>query len=1048
MSSGVLAEEQVRILYMQAPASNATVFTISLLFFFLLHSRIESELINYWVLALWFSAAIRLTLWYLRKTNPSRWPAESWLRYYLIVSGLVGLSWSLVYPLILMGGDPLVSLALTMLLFGVLGSSVVILHIHFPVFVIYTYPQVLILVFTLLSYQDQTHTLLALALSVYMVMTTLFTRNINRSALNTIVLQMQNAGLVDELSQEVNQREALVEQRTGELQEKNAQLIREIGERERAESAFRESEERFGLAMQGANDGVYDWNLITNEIYYSPRWKSMLGYADDELSNDVSVWEDLIDSNDRERSWDMLTDYINGRRDNFRLEFKMRHKDGHRVDILSRAFLVRDGDGKVVRAVGTHVDISEEKRWQNILREREEYLRALSEATFEAIYIFKQDLCMGQNPAAEKIFGYSALEAVGKQSDQWIAAESRAIVKDHLTSDSTDPLEAHGLHKQGYLLPIEIQNRMMSYKGEQVRVTAIRDISERKSRQEKIRLLSQALEQSPVLVVITDQHANIEYVNSTFQRVTGYSAEEVIGRNPRILKSGLTPQIRYQELWRALSDRKSWNGELQNRKKNGEVYWEHAHIAPVVDPSGKVTHYLAVKEDITEKKSQEEKIIRQAHYDGLTNLPNRFLALDRLTQLIKESARTGTHAAVLFLDLDGFKRVNDSLGHETGDQLLQQSAVRLTETVRDGDTVCRLGGDEFIVLLSGLKRSADARSVAESLVSRFREPFMLEERELLVTVSLGIAAYPDDGFTSAELLRNADTAMYHSKEQGRNTYHYFTEAMNKDVSRRLAVEEQLHGALGRQEFSVLFQPVVSLQSNEITGAEALLRWHNPALGEVSPEEFIPIAEQTGFIIEIGQYVLLQAMSCARHWKAMTGDGFKMAVNLSPRQFRDPGLTDSIKQALQQFAVKPESLELEITEGVLMSGHAYLESALTALNDLGVSIAMDDFGTGYSSLSYLRSYPFDVLKIDRSFVCDISVDQADRELVNAAILMAHGLGLKVIAEGVETEEQSVYLRDKGCEYAQGYYFSKPVSPEAFTKLLEVNQSQDWFVSDLP
>nr|MDJ0808419.1 bifunctional diguanylate cyclase/phosphodiesterase [Gammaproteobacteria bacterium] len=400
------------------------------------------------------------------------------------------------------------------------------------------------------------------------------------------------------------------------------------------------------------------------------------------------------------------------------------------------------------------------------------------------------------------------------------------------------------------------------------------------------------------------------------------------------------------------------------------------------------------------------------------------------------AGRTGTYAAILFLDLDGFKRVNDSLGHETGDQLLKQSAQRLTESLRDGDTVCRLGGDEFIVLLSGLKLAADAHAVAENLVSQFRGPFILDERELVVTVSIGIAIYPDDGSSTAELLRNADTAMYHSKEQGRNTYHYFTEAMNKDVSRRLAVEEQLHGALDRQEFSVLFQPIVSLTTGKVVGAEALLRWANPALGDVSPEEFIPIAEQTGSIVEIGYYVLNLALSCSRQWQAASTEGFKMAVNLSPRQFRDPGLADSIKGILDQFNLAPDTLELEITEGVLLSGHVNLDNALSLLNTVGVGIAMDDFGTGYSSLSYLRSYPFNILKIDRSFISDIAVDQADRELVNAAILMAHGLGLKVVAEGVETAEQLDYLRDRGCEFAQGYLFNRPVTSEEFSKLIKL------------
>ncbi len=1031
-----LIGEQVRILYMQAPVSNATVLVIALLFYFILSSLVESALVGFWVLALYGTASLRLGFWYLYKTRPDAWPAQTWLKCYLVGSGLMGVSWSLIYPLIYIANDQVVFIALLMLVFGVVGSAVAVLSACFPVFVVYTYPQILMLFITLLYFDDATYYLLALGVLTYLLMITLFTRYTNRQVLRSIALQAQNLGLIDELSQEVSQRESLVEQRTAELRRKNTELTREIGQRERAEASLRESEERFNLAMRGANDGLYDWNLLTNEIYYSPRWKGMLGYADDELENNFSAWKDLVDPIDRERSWNMLTDYINGRRDNFRMEFKLRHKDGRWVDTLSRAFLVRDPEGKAVRVVGTHLDISEEKRWQNALRDSEAYLKALSEATYEAILIFRQDVCIGQNPAAEKMFGYATEQAMGRRDMEWIAPESRGLVGQHLVAGPMQPFEAFGLRSGGQVFPIEIQGRMMHYKGEQVRVTSVRDISERRRKDEKIRLLSQALEQSPVLVVITDTDARIEYVNSTFERVTGYSASEVIGRNPNFLQSGLTSSKRYQELWSALSEGRSWNGEIQNRKKNGDIYWEHAHIAPVLDSSGRTTHFLAVKEDISDKKDQEERILRQAHFDGLTHLPNRFLALDRLTQLIKEAGRTDSRVAVLFIDLDGFKRVNDSLGHEAGDLLLVQAAQRLSATVRDGDTVCRLGGDEFIVLLSGLSHAAAARPVAESLVFHFRGTFRVERRELVVTASIGIAVFPEDGTTPMELLRNADTAMYHSKEQGRNTYHYFTDAMNKDVSRRLAVEEQLHGALGRAEFSILYQPLVNLQSGRIIGAEALLRWNNTVLDVVSPDEFIPIAEQTGSIMEIGSHVLAESLNWLKQWKRVQGPEFKIAVNLSPRQFRDPGLVASIEQVLQKYGAGAESLELEITEGVLMSGHTYIDRALSTLKALGVGIAMDDFGTGYSSLSYLRSYPFDALKIDRSFVSDLTIDPADRELVNAAILMAHGLGLRVIAEGVETEEQLACLREMGCECAQGYLFSKPISGQAFSELLEM------------
>jgi diguanylate cyclase (GGDEF)-like protein/PAS domain S-box-containing protein len=555
----------------------------------------------------------------------------------------------------------------------------------------------------------------------------------------------------------------------------------------------------------------------------------------------------------------------------------------------------------------------------------------------------------------------------------------------------------------------------------------------------EIRTLSQAVEQSPVSVVITDPNARVEYINSTFEKVSGYGLSEIQGKNLNMLQSGKTPKNIHKELWKTLSSGLPWKGELLNRNKNGELFWVHAHIAPVFDTAGIVSHYLGVEEDITLRKQQEEHILRQAHFDSLTGLPNRFLALDRLEQLLIEAKRNKQFVAVLFLDLDDFKKVNDTMGHDMGDMLLIEASSRLRGAVRKGDTLGRLGGDEFIVLLGGIEDPTDAQPIAENLLECFRSPFRLNERELILTASIGVALYPNDGDDSSELLRNADSAMYHSKDLGRNTYSYFTVAMNQEVSRRLLLEEQMHGALERGEFRLCYQPKVDIRQGTIVGVEALLRWNNPVLGDVSPVEFISVAEHTGLIIPIGTFVLNEALSKAVNWKKHDGQSFNVAVNLSPIQFRDPNLVSVISDAVMNSGVINSTLELEITEGVLMSGRTEINDALTALSDLGISIAMDDFGTGYSSLGYLRRYPFNTLKIDRSFVNDIADDSADLELIIATIAMAHGLGLQVVAEGVETELQLKILTEQGCDFAQGYLFSKPVTSDEITRMLE-NSSQ--------
>jgi diguanylate cyclase (GGDEF)-like protein/PAS domain S-box-containing protein len=444
---------------------------------------------------------------------------------------------------------------------------------------------------------------------------------------------------------------------------------------------------------------------------------------------------------------------------------------------------------------------------------------------------------------------------------------------------------------------------------------------------------------------------------------------------------------------------------------------------------------LSSGEDITLRKQQEEFILHQAHFDNLTDLPNRFLSLDRLSQLLNDAQRNNNLVAVLFMDLDDFKKINDSMGHNAGDRLLVQVAERLDSTVRSGDTVGRLGGDEFIVLLGGLADVNDINPVVKNLLNCFREPFRCENRELMITAAIGIAIYPNDGDTPSLLLRNADSAMYHSKEQGRNAYSYFTEEMNRKVSRRLELEEQMHGALERGEFQLYYQPKIDIRSSKMTGVEALLRWRNPILGDVSPGEFISVAEQTGMIVAIGKYVFTEGLKTLASWQQRYSPDMNIAINLSPSQFRDPNLVSFIDAAMRLAGVSGRHLELELTEGLLISVHSFIGDSLAELKELDIQIAMDDFGKGFSSLSYLRTYPFDTLKIDRDFIDDITRDPSDLKLVTAAIAMSHGLGLKVVAEGVETQEQLRLLASHGCDIAQGYLFSKAVPADEITGMLE-------------
>ncbi|HEB81819.1 MAG TPA: transporter substrate-binding domain-containing protein [Gammaproteobacteria bacterium] len=444
-------------------------------------------------------------------------------------------------------------------------------------------------------------------------------------------------------------------------------------------------------------------------------------------------------------------------------------------------------------------------------------------------------------------------------------------------------------------------------------------------------------------------------------------------------------------------------------------------------------------------RQRTKQLAYQAHYDQLTDLPNRFLITDRLSQLINEARRSNTRIAVLSIDLDDFKKINDTLSHSAGDRLLKEAAQRLKNTLREDVTLGRLGGDEFIVLSGHLDEPSQAASIAETLLNNFRQSFLLDGRELKLTASLGIAIFPDDGSSPEILLKNADSAMHHSKKLGRDTYAFYTSELNQQAARRLQLEEQMHGALERGEFSVHYQPKIDISSGKIVSFEALLRWHNDELGDVSPAEFIPVAESNSLIEPIGLFVIQQALDILASWQQQFDRALTMAVNLSPRQFLATDLVTDIRHALATADIASNSLELEITEGVLMSGQPGVEDILRGLNRLGVTLAMDDFGTGYSSMSYLRKYTFDILKIDREFISDLTQDQADRQLVSATIAMAHGLGMKVVAEGVETEEQLSFLAAQHCNQAQGFLFSTALPARQVSEMLAQQEATGHFAS---
>ena len=566
------------------------------------------------------------------------------------------------------------------------------------------------------------------------------------------------------------------------------------------------------------------------------------------------------------------------------------------------------------------------------------------------------------------------------------------------------------------------------------------ELDARKEAEESLRTAALIYENSSEGMLVTDAQNHILAINPAFTRITGYTLDEVKGKNPNILSSGRHDPDFYEVMWHELNHTGRWQGEVWDRRKTGEIHAKHLTINTSHNEDGTVFRRVALFVDISDKKETEEIIWHQANYDELTQLPNRSMFLDRLAQEIKLAQRNNNQFALLFLDLDLFKEVNDTLGHQHGDELLIEAANRIKSCVRDTDTVARLGGDEFTVILS---ESASVERVAESILAALAAPYTLGEAVTYVSGSIGITLFPRDAKDAEGLLKNADQAMYVAKNMGRNSYSYFTSALQAAAMSRLHLISDMRDAIKQNQFIVHYQPIINLVTGQINKAEALVRWQHPKRGLVSPADFIPIAEEIGLISKIGDWVFHEAAQQAKRLRTLHHPEFQISVNKSPKQFRERGASHKTWLAyLEQMQLPGNSIAIEITEGLLLNTATDVTEKLHAYRAAGVAIAIDDFGTGYSSLAYLKRFDIDYLKIDRSFVRDIETDANDLALSRAIIVMAHALGLKVIAEGVESERQLDLLIEAGCDYAQGYYFAKPIAPDQFEALLQNGAEQQW------
>ncbi len=528
----------------------------------------------------------------------------------------------------------------------------------------------------------------------------------------------------------------------------------------------------------------------------------------------------------------------------------------------------------------------------------------------------------------------------------------------------------------------------------------------------------------------TDGNNRIIAINPAFTAITGYGAEEAIGQFPNLLKSGLQDAGFYAEMWATLTESGLWQGELIDRRKDGRLIRIWLSISTQRDEAGKAVRRIAVFRDVTEARETAEQLWRRDNFDPLTELPNRSLFLDRLLQALVMAGREDSRVALLFIGLDGFKNINDSLGHWIGDKVLQEAARRFQNSLRKGDTAARFGGDEYTVVLSGIRALEEVEAVLRAVLEALQEPFIIEQHQVLISCSIGICLWPGDGDDVEALMRNATAALQQAKQAGRNTFRFFTPAMDARAQARSRLADELAGALGQGEFHLVFQPLVDVRSGDVVAAEALLRWHNRYLGVVSPEQFVPLAEELGLIRPIGEWLLGAACREALSWQNMGLGEINIAVNMSPRQFQQGDILGIIERALSESGLPPRLLTVEITEGLLLANSEEVLTKLDSLRAMGVTLSVDDFGTGYSSLSYLKTLPVDVLKIDRSFISDMLDNADDATLVNAIIALGHSMRLEVVAEGVETPAQLAYLTEHGCDTVQGYHFSPPLSPARF------------------
>ena len=815
-------------------------------------------------------------------------------------------------------------------------------------------------------------------------------------------------------------------------------IFRDATAARRIETALREGERYYRHVIDSAVDGYFAMDSRRCFIEVNDTLCNLFGYPREEWMGKTPF--DFITEESRAELMAQIKRIDTT--DHRRFQLLARRKDGTSFPILLNNTTHRNEKGEAIGSFGFITDLTPIVEAQRAVAESERDLRGILDELQDTYYRTDiNGIVTRVSRSVKQLLGYEVDEFVGlRLADSYCSPEEREEFLARMRANGGHIVggESRLRHKDGHEVWVRTTAHFMKdAAGNIIGVEGTtRDNTKERQVEEELRLAAKVFESSGEAIMITDAGGCMISVNSAFSRVTGYAATEVVGRNASLLASGRHSREFFSDMWRDMLDSGYWQGEIWNRRRNGEVYPEWLGISSVRDADGKITHFVGIFSDISERKAAEAKIAFLAHHDPLTGLPNRLLLKDRMEQAIAHGERTGRKVALLFVDLDRFKAVNDSFGHPVGDVLLRDAAQRLLACVRDSDTISRHGGDEFLVVLTDLQSSEVPAQISGKIMAALGEPFHIDPHEATISASVGIAVYPEDGADFDELLKKADTAMYHAKEAGRNAFRFYTERMNADAQERLDLHGRLRRGLEREEFILYYQPLVDLKSGLVVGAEALVRWQSPEQGLVAPGHFIPAAEHSGLIVPLGEWVLQEACRELVSWHAQGGRQFSMAVNISSIQFRRGDVEETVRRALAASGATPAALELELTESILIDGAEQVLATIMRLQALGVRLAIDDFGTGYSSLAYLKRFAVDKLKIDQSFVRDIVTDRDDAAIVRAVIQMAGSLELKVVAEGVETEAVAAALRAMNCDLVQGYHFGRPMPAAEFRRLIGV------------